>query len=928
MSSGLSGSQRETLTALSGLSDSQRRSLLTLLDAEAPELALRWRAALAAAADPETLQITATPATATSEDRGNDVEVTRVAGHPIMAGESTPDDPAELTTLNPLLVGTRVAAGAEGPPPTPIDARAGQQLGPFRLLHRVGRGGMGEVWLAERRSDDLLQRVAVKLLQRGHADHELQLRFVRERRILASLDHPGIARFIDAGLTPDGLPYYVMEYVDGRSLTRHAAEQELGLRQRVQLLAEVCDAVAYAQQRLVVHRDLKPGNILVDVDGRVRLLDFGIAKLLEDQADPELTATGLQVMSPAYAAPEQILGGTISTATDVYALGLILYELLTGHLPESRRSGSLAALAASAHSQIESPSVELRRLRDAPVAGIDPLRFSRELDPDLERILQMALRPEPERRYAGAQALAEDLRRWLAGAPVRAVPDSVRYRLGKFLARHRVGVAAATLALFALLAGFSVALWQAQLARDARALAEAEAQRAEAEAREALATKNFVVTAFDQVSPLRARAGTQLTLAEFLKGTLDRLDQSMQDAPASRAELRVSLAGSLSDLGDYEAAEAQLLKAEADLRAIHPGSHRSRVQLLHRLALNASGRGDAASSRRHAEEALQLLDALPERERDPALLLLRVQVETNLARSETEQVRYSVAIERYRRILAAREALLGPASSGVAVDHLNLCASYWYVSAHRAGELHCRRAWQLLEADPEAPGARYAWIDNSLGLVLAGQGRHAEAMASFERGEAQVLATLGEAHPMLRTLQGNRGALLHEMGEYRVARELTAAALARAIESGDRRVALQRRVQLAATELMLDQPGEALALAAQALAEREAVDLPAAHPIILRARAVAAGAKARLGRLAEAEAWIGELLEELAGSELQGRERHLEALQIAVDIATRAGQPSLALQRGEELATRTLALATLAADPGPASALAGPDRPL
>lgn len=917
----------ETLTALSALSDSQRRCLLTQLDAEAPELALRWRAALAAA-DPRTLQLTAAAPVVTPETRSHGLEGTRVARDPTVAAESGPDKSDERTTLIPPPAGSRVAALDEGPPPAPIEARAGQQLGPFRLLHRVGRGGMGEVWLAERRSDDLLQRVAVKLLQRGQADQELQLRFVRERRILASLDHPGIARFIDAGLTPDGLPYYVMEYVDGCSLTRHAAEQGLGLRQRVQLLAEVCDAVAYAQQRLVVHRDLKPGNILVDVDGRVRLLDFGIAKLLEDQADLELTATGLQVMSPAYAAPEQILGGTISTATDVYALGLILYELLTGHLPESRRSGSLAALAASAHSQIESPSVELRRLGDAPVAGIDPLRFSRELDPDLERILQMALRPEPERRYAGAQALADDLRRWLAGAPVRAVPDSVRYRLNKFLARHRVGVAAATLALFALLGGFSVAIWQAQIAREARALAEAEAERAEAEAREALATKNFVVTAFDQVSPLRARAGTQLTLAEFLKGTLERLDQSMQDAPASRAELRVSLAGSLSDLGDYEAAEAQLLKAEAELRAVHPGPHRSRVQLMHRMALNASGRGDAESSRRHAEEALRFLDALDERERDPALLLLRVQVETSLARHETDQARYRAAIERYRSILAARSELLGAGASGVAVDHLNLCAAYWYLSAHRAGELHCRRAWALLEADPEAPSARFAWIDNSLGLVLAGQGRHAEAMASFERGEAQVLAMLGEAHPMLRTLRGNRGALLHEMGQYLAARELTAAVHAGAIEAGDRRLALQRGVQLAATELARDRPTEALALAAQALAAREAVGLPAAHPSLLRARAVAAGAKARLGRLAEAEARIGELLEELAGSELQSRERHLEALQIAVDIATRAGQTSLAVERGEELATRMLELAALAADPGPAAALAGPDRPL
>jgi serine/threonine protein kinase len=223
---------------------------------------------------------------------------------------------------------------------------SGTTLGAFRLQRLLGRGGMGDVYLAERTLGDVRQPVAIKLLKRGMDSNELLRRFAQERRILAQLGHPHIARFLDGGVAPDGRPYFAMEFVEGRDIVRDARERGLDARARVALLAQVCDAVAYAHSRLVVHRDLKPSNILVDANGQPRVLDFGIAKLLGDSDDATITGTGARVMSPAYAAPEQILGEPAGTATDVYALGVVLFELLTGVLPH-RRSGAPGALARS-----------------------------------------------------------------------------------------------------------------------------------------------------------------------------------------------------------------------------------------------------------------------------------------------------------------------------------------------------------------------------------------------------------------------------------------------------------------------------------------------------------------------------------------------------------------------------------------------------
>ncbi|MBK7044620.1 MAG: serine/threonine protein kinase [Rhodanobacteraceae bacterium] len=355
--------------------------------------------------------------------------------------------------------------------------RSGEVIGAYQLIARIGRGGMGDVYRASRDTDGFRQIVALKLLRRGLDTGEMVRRFVQERRILARLEHPGIARMIDGGLSHDGLPWLAMELIDGLPITEFARRAGLSLRARIELVLAVCDAVDYAHRRLIVHRDLKPSNVLVTPEATPRLLDFGIAKLLDQDEDGTLTGTGMHLLSPVYAAPEQFSGEPVGITTDVYALGLMLYELLTETLPQQRRDTALAAL----HQAVLSPPAPPSSVFAAMTDRSSSLSV-RALVGDLDTITLKALALEPDRRYASAAALADDLRRYLDGHPIAARPDTLSYRVGKFVRRHRGGVSAAAISLIALIAGFGFALWQTSIARDQALRADTEARRAEIQA--------------------------------------------------------------------------------------------------------------------------------------------------------------------------------------------------------------------------------------------------------------------------------------------------------------------------------------------------------------------------------------------------------------------------------------------------------------
>jgi eukaryotic-like serine/threonine-protein kinase len=333
--------------------------------------------------------------------------------------------------------------------------QAGELVGPYRLMRPLGAGGMAEVWLAQRADGAFKREVALKLPMVSGVRQDLASRFARERDILASLEHPNIARLYDAGLSPEGLPYLAMEYVAGQPLTAWADAHQLGLRERLKLFLQVLDAVQYAHARQVVHRDIKPSNILVTESGQVRLLDFGVAKLLaeDDGQQTQLTALYGRALTPDYASPEHLMGEPVDAVSDIYSLGVVLYELLAGARPYRLKAGASAAMLerAIADAQVQRPSVQL--LADAAAArATTPQRLARRLRGDLDAIVLKALARSPEQRYASASALADDLQRHLSDEPVEARPDSVAYRTGKYALRHRTGIAMSAAAALAVVA--------------------------------------------------------------------------------------------------------------------------------------------------------------------------------------------------------------------------------------------------------------------------------------------------------------------------------------------------------------------------------------------------------------------------------------------------------------------------------------------
>jgi len=360
----------------------------------------------------------------------------------------------------------------------------GRRVGAYQIVEQIGAGGMGEVYRAFRADDQYRKEVALKVIRSGQDSGSVISRFKNERQILASLDHPNIARLLDGGTTSEGLPYLVMELIAGQPIVEYCDARKLSIAERLRLFLQVCSAVQFAHQHLIIHRDIKPGNILVTQDGIPKLLDFGIAKIVDAQNEPEQsqsTLTLFRVLTPQYASPEQIKGEPITTASDVYSLGVVLYELLTGRSPNAEIKGSSQdAIRAMCESEAIKPSMAVRTSTGGTRASEDGAqggteKLAKQLRGDLDNIILTALRKEPQRRYASVEQFAEDIRRHLADLPVLARKDTARYRASKFLLRHKAGVAAATVVVFVLVAGIVVTRREARVAQrrfeDVRALA-------------------------------------------------------------------------------------------------------------------------------------------------------------------------------------------------------------------------------------------------------------------------------------------------------------------------------------------------------------------------------------------------------------------------------------------------------------------------
>ncbi len=537
-------------------------------------------------------------------------------------------------------------------------------IGPYRLIRRLGRGGMGTVYLGVRDDDAFEKHVAIKILKRGMDSDVIVRRFRHERQILASLNHPFIAGLLDGGTTTDGLPYFAMEYVEGQPITDYCETHALDTTARVELFRKVCTAVQYAHQNLIIHRDLKPGNVLVTADGTPKLLDFGIAKLLNSELPaPTLapTVAGLQLMTPEYASPEQVRGEQVTTATDIYSLGVLLYEVLTGRRPYIFSSRSPAEIARVVCDAVpERPSTAVTRLPEAGAydhveTGDDPgstptqlldetrprsadtERLRRQLAGDLDTIVLKALSKEPERRYASVDQFSEDLRRHLAGLPVIARPDTIGYRAAKFVRRNRAAVAAGALTLCALVAGIVTTAWQAR---------EAQAQRAQAEKRFEDVRQLANALLFPVHDAIQDLPGSTAARRLLVTEGLEYLDKLSKDA-GGRADLRRELAAAYVKVGDvqgrplnpnlgdtagalvsYRKAVAlyESLRAPASVTNGTPGTPAAADPLLDRELARAymrlgellSSTGDTAAALSHAQRALAMYERVSAAPSTPA----------------------------------------------------------------------------------------------------------------------------------------------------------------------------------------------------------------------------------------------------------------------------------------------------------------------
>jgi tetratricopeptide (TPR) repeat protein len=435
---------------------------------------------------------------------------------------------ADAQTAAPTAAAARVVdAAAEEQERREQAQLVGQRVGPYSLLREIGRGGMGHVWLAERADGEFKKLVAIKLLRSGWDADELLQRFRAERQILAGLTHPNIAHLVDGGVTPDGKPWLALEYVDGVNLREFCNTRQLNLRARLQLFLDVCDAVAYAHARLVVHRDLKPSNLLVDHAGSIKLLDFGIAKLLG--ADSGTSATRL--FTPEYAAPEQVRGEAVTTSVDVYALGLLLYELLTGRRPYKVNDSTPAAYERAILEQEPTrPSIAVTRADEtagnlAAQRHLTPSLLARELRGDLDAIVMKALRKEPAQRYASAAELAADVQRHLDRQPVLAHRGGWKYRAGRFLQRHAVAASLSALAVLCLIGGMGLAFWQASLARH--------------EASKSKATLDFMIGIFEGTAVGRVK-GREVKAADLLDAAIERVRSDVTE-PEARSDLLIAI---------------------------------------------------------------------------------------------------------------------------------------------------------------------------------------------------------------------------------------------------------------------------------------------------------------------------------------------------------------------------------------------------
>lgn len=641
-------------------------------------------------------------------------------------------DPALRTELESLLQADEDAGSRflENPAAAVLEESSvsphlGRRLGPYRLLEEIGSGGMGEVYRAVRADEEYEHQVAVKLVRAGADAQFVGARLRTERQILATFQHPNIARLLDGGTTEEGIPYLVMELIEGVPITDYCDRQQLEIEGRLRLFLLVCSAVQYAHQRAVIHRDLKPSNILVTADGTPKLLDFGIAKILEPgnlAVRADLTINAQRLLTPDYASPEQLAGAPVTAASDVYSLGVILYQLLTAVKPYGNRQRTLqdATKGIPEPAPVRPSHIVRARAVTHPVRQKSAEKLGNRLRGDLDNIVLMALRQEPERRYATVDRLAEDIRRHLARLPVAARKPTLGYRASTFVARHKVGVAATALTVMALIGGIVMTARETFIARAALA-------RAEDEASASQRVSDYLVSLFDAANPEKS-GGQPLDMRTLVSRAQDAIGPGLSRDPALRARM-LSIVGALHcDIGQFSSCQQDLEEAlRIEKRAGSAGDALLYAQTELRLANAYSDAGRTRDALLLLDRALPVLQAQrpPDREAVAA-----VWYAFGKAYLEAEPVRAIAALER------ARALRRGPNGEDpiASADILGTLAIAYAQALRWNDALDLAKARvQLVRAHFDTTDVRYLDALNDYAEVAREAGRFDEAMQAWEQ---------------------------------------------------------------------------------------------------------------------------------------------------------------------------------------------------
>lgn len=663
------------------------------------------------------------------------------------------------------------------------DPLLGKQIGNFIIDGEAGIGGMGVVYSGKRNDKEFEQKVAIKILKYGFNSKYHLGRFQIERQTLANLQHPNIAGLLDGGTTADGLPYLVMEYIDGMPVTVYSTKKNLSLNQKLELFRQICGAVQYAHKNLVIHRDIKPGNILVTQTGIPKLLDFGIAKLMDDdfsESDSNLTQTGMWHLTPDYASPEQINGEKITTASDIYSLGILLYQLTTGVLPYKITNNSPAVITKIVTEEnILKPSEQVKITEEiTSLESIEnkladsarnqkkvtkPEKLSRSLRGDLDNIILKAMHKDPERRYSSVEQFSEDIRRHLAGLPVIAQKDTAAYRLSKFIKRHKIGFFTSLLFFVLLISSVILISWQADKAANERDIAQQESKKAEA-------VNQFLQQMLSSPDP--QESGRNVKVYDVLEKASKEVKTKFKNQPKVAAAINSTIGNTFTNLGEFKEAKKHLVRALELNKKNYGIESKETAASMHDLAEYYDWVGKLKAADTLFNEAENIFENLPVKQ--PSLMANNL---TDYGLLKNDMGNYKEAKLLLVKALNFLENTESPDSAEIATTINDLAVTLDYLKDLDGAEKNYLQAQKIFISQLGKKRPEVASTYNNLGLICVEKKEYNKAKVYLEKSLKLKIELLGKDHPNVGLALNNMGSVYLLTEKYKTAEEYFRAAL-------------------------------------------------------------------------------------------------------------------------------------------------------